>query len=214
MRRLDDRLRTIALATKGFMPEAEGDALFDAAHAACDELPGLPLAEIGSYCGRSTVWLGAVAAERGVSLYAVDHHGGSEENQAGWQWHDPAVVNHDGRIDTLPFFRATMRSAGLTEVVHECVGEAHAIGAEWTTPLALCFIDGGHGRDVARGDYHAWHAHVAVGGILAVHDVFADPADGGQAPHDEIYRPALASGRFTEVGCTGSLRVLRRVSAA
>ncbi|NBO80250.1 MAG: class I SAM-dependent methyltransferase, partial [Actinobacteria bacterium] len=177
MRRLDDRLRTIALATKGFMPEDEGDALFDAAHMACDALPGLPLAEIGSYCGRSTVWLGAVAAERAVVLYAVDHHGGSEENQAGWQWHDPTVVNADGRIDTLPFFRATMRNAGLTAVVRECVGDSHVIGATWNLPLAFCFIDGGHARDIARGDYRAWHAHVAVGGMLAIHDVFADPAD-------------------------------------
>ena len=213
MRRLDDRLRTIALATKGFMPEDEGDALFDAAHTACDALPGLPLAEIGSYCGRSTVWLGAVAAERAVVLYAVDHHGGSEENQAGWQWHDPTVVNADGRIDTLPFFRATMRNAGLAAVVRECVGDSHVIGATWNLPLAFCFIDGGHARDMARGDYRAWHAHVAVGGMLAIHDVFADPADGGQAPHDEIYRPALASGQFIEASSTGSLRVLRRVSA-
>ena len=213
MRRLDDRLRTIALATKGFMPEDEGDALFDAAHTACDALPGLPLAEIGSYCGRSTVWLGAVAAERAVVLYAVDHHGGSEENQAGWQWHDPTVVNADGRIDTLPFFRATMRNAGLAAVVRECVGDSHVIGATWNLPLAFCFIDGGHARDIARGDYRAWHAHVAVGGMLAIHDVFADPADGGQAPHDEIYRPALASGQFIEASSTGSLRVLRRVSA-
>lgn len=213
MRRLDDRLRTIALTTKGFMPEAEGDALFAAAHAACDVLPGLPLAEIGSYCGRSTVWLGAVALERAVSLYAVDHHGGSEENQAGWQWHDSEVVNEDGRIDTLPFFRATMRTAGLTTAVHECVGDSHMIGATWTKPLALCFIDGGHGREVARGDYRSWQAHVAVGGTLAIHDVFADPSEGGQAPYDEIYRPALASGQFVEVDQTGSLRVLRRVSA-
>ncbi len=213
MRRLDDRLRTIALATKGFMPEDEGDALFDAAHTACDALPGLPLAEIGSYCGRSTVWLGAVAAEHAVVLYAVDHHGGSEENQAGWQWHDPTVVNADGRIDTLPFFRATMRNAGLTAVVRECVGDSHVIGATWNLPLAFCFIDGGHAREMARGDYRAWHAHVAVGGMLAIHDVFADPADGGQAPHDEIYRPALTSGQFIEASSTGSLRVLRRVSA-
>ena len=212
MRRLDDRLRTIALATKGFMPEDEGDALFDAAHTACDALPGLPLAEIGSYCGRSTVWLGAVAAEHAVVLYAVDHHGGSEENQAGWQWHDPTVVNADGRIDTLPFFRATMRNAGLAAVVRECVGDSHVIGATWNLPLAFCFIDGGHARDIARGDYRAWHAHVAVGGMLAIHDVFADPADGGQAPHDEIYKPALASGQFIEASSTGSLRVLRRVS--
>ena len=209
---LDSTLRTIALATKGFMPEAEGDALFVAAHSACEALPGLPMVEVGSYCGRSTVWLGAVARERGTVLHAVDHHGGSEENQAGWEWHDPEIVNTQGRIDTLPFFRQTMQRAGLVDAVRECVGDSHAIGAAWSEPLALCFIDGGHARAVARGDYEAWAQHVAVDGLLAIHDVFEDPADGGQAPFEEIYLPALHSGKFIERSRNGSLRVLQRTS--
>jgi predicted O-methyltransferase YrrM len=209
---LDFALRTIALTTKGFMPEAEGDALFVAARSACEALPGLPMVEVGSYCGRSTVWLGAVARECGTVLHAVDHHGGSEENQAGWEWHDPEIVNTQGRIDTLPFFRQTMQRAGLVDVVRECVGDSHAIGAAWREPLALCFVDGGHARAVARGDYEAWAQHVAVGGLLAIHDVFEDSADGGQAPFEEIYLPALHSGKFTERSRSGSLRVLQRTS--
>lgn len=208
---LASSLRTIALATKGFMPEAEGDALYDAAHLACDSVPGAPMVEVGSYCGRSTVWLGGAALERGVALYAVDHHGGSEENQVGWEWHDPELVNSDGRIDTLPYFRATMRAAGLDDVVREVVGDSHAIGRAWSTPLAMCFIDGGHGREVARGDYEAWASHVAKDGLLVIHDVFERPEDGGQAPYEEIYLPAIAAGGFVEHSRTGSLRVLRRV---
>jgi hypothetical protein len=45
--------------------------------------------------------------------------------------------------------------------------------------------------------------------VLAIHDVFPDPADGGRPPYEDIYLPALASGRFTELSATGSLRVLR-----
>ncbi|MFM7526651.1 MAG: class I SAM-dependent methyltransferase [Actinomycetota bacterium] len=209
---LDASLRTIALATKGFMPPDEGDALHDAALAAGASLPGLPMAEIGSYCGRSTVWLGAAAQKCGVALYAVDHHGGSEENQEGWEWHDKEVVNSAGRIDTLPFFRDTMRRAGLMGVVHECVGDSHVIGQGWTQPLALVFIDGGHGRDIARGDYQAWSPHIALHGMLVVHDVFEHAADGGQAPYEEIYLAALASGKFDELSRHGSLRVLRRIA--
>lgn len=209
---LESRLRTIALATKGFMPPDEGDALYAAAMDACTNVPGLPLVEIGSYCGRSTVWLGAVAQRCGVTLYAVDHHGGSEENQAGWEWHDTDVVNTDGHIDTLPFFRHTMQRAGLTDVVSERVGDSHVIGKSWQQPVALCFIDGGHGRHIARGDYAAWAPHVASGGSLVIHDVFESAADGGQAPYEEIYLPAIKSGRFTETSRTGSLRVLRCVS--
>jgi predicted O-methyltransferase YrrM len=207
---LESALRTIALATKGFMPENEGDALYEAANLACTSLPGLPMVEVGSYCGRSTVWLGAVARDHGVVLYAVDHHGGSEENQIGWEWHDPEVVNAEGRIDTLPFFRATMQSANLTHVVYERVGDSHEIGRSWTEPVSLCFIDGGHAREVARRDYDAWAGHVARGGVLVVHDVFERPEDGGQAPYEEIYLAALGSGRFVERSRTGSLRVLQR----
>jgi len=211
---LEPDLRTIALETKGFMPADEGDALYAAAVDACTAVPGHPLVEVGSYCGRSTVWLGAVARRFGVVLHAVDHHGGSEENQPGWEWHDTSVVDASGRIDTLPFFRTTMRRAGLTDVVAECVGDSHEIGAQWRRPLCLCFIDGGHGREIARGDYLAWSQHVTPGGSLVIHDVFENPADGGQAPYEEIYLPAITSGRFVEVSRTGSLRVLRRVSGA
>ena len=209
---LESRLRTIALATKGFMPPDEGDALYAAAIDACTNLPGLPLVEIGSYCGRSTVWLGAAAKKCGVKLHAVDHHGGSEENQVGWEWHDSDVVNDAGRIDTLPFFRDTMRRAELTDAVQEWIGDSHTIGRSWQQPVALCFIDGGHGRAVARGDYEAWSGHVAPGGSLAIHDVFASADEGGQAPYEEIYVPAISSGRFEEISRTGSLRVLRRLS--
>jgi len=196
------------------MPPAEGDALFQAAIDACTNVPGLAVVEVGSYCGRSTVWLGAAARSCGTILHAIDHHGGSEENQAGWEWHDTEVVNAEGRIDTLPFFRATMHRAGLTDVVREHVGESHAIGTAWRERVALCFIDGGHAREVARGDYRAWAGHVAVGGALVIHDVFESSHDGGQAPYEEIYLPALRSGLFTESSRHGSLRVLQRVSDA
>lgn len=209
---LDAHLRTIALSTKGFMPEAEGDALYEAALAAAALVPKLPMVEIGSYCGRSTVWLGAAARAAGTELYAVDHHGGSEENQAGWEWHDTEVVNAQGRIDTLPFFRATIQRANLGDVVRECVGDSHELGAQWRRAVSFCFIDGGHARLVARGDYAAWSTHVAIGGTLAIHDVFEHPRDGGQAPYEEIYLPAITSGRYAEVSRTGSLRVLRRVA--
>ena len=52
---------------------------------------------------------------------------------------------------------------------------------------------------------------MAVGGTLAIHDVFPDPSDGGRPPYEQIFRPALESGRFCLVSSAGSLRVLRRV---
>jgi len=195
------------------MPPEEGDALYDAACAAGAAVPGSPFLEVGSYCGRSTVWLGAAARRSGTVVFAVDHHRGSEENQPGWEWHDTSLIDPDtGRLDTLPHFRRTIARAGLDDSVVAVVGESPVVACWWKTPLAFLFIDGGHGVEPARLDYELWTPHVVPGGILAIHDVFPDPADGGRPPYEQIYVPALASGLFVEVSVTGSLRVLRRVS--
>jgi len=204
--------RELALATKGFMPATEGDALWNAAVEAGVAVPNAPMLEVGSYCGRSTIWLGDAAERSGTVLFAVDHHRGSEENQAGWDHHDVEVVDtRIGKMDTLPFFRAAIHDAELEDSVIAVVGKSPLVAATWTTPLSLLFIDGGHGEEPARLDYEGWAPHVAVGGTLAIHDVFPDPADGGRPPYEQIFRPALESGRFQMVSATGSLRVLRRV---
>jgi hypothetical protein len=209
---LDPALRALALATRGFMPEVEGDALHDAALAAAEAVPGAPWVEVGSYCGRSTVWLGAAARAAGATLFAVDHHRGSEENQVGWEHHDPEVVDDRvGKMDTLPFFRRAIHDADLEDVVVGVVGWSPIVARAWSTPLAFLFIDGGHGVEPARADYEGWTPHVAPGGTLAIHDVFPDPADGGRPPYEQIYLPAIESGRFELSSATGSLRVLTRV---
>ena len=210
---LPESVRKAALAATGFMPADEGDALYEAALRAGWSLPGLPFVEVGSYCGRSTIWLGAAARARHTVLFAIDHHRGSEENQAGWESHDSALVDTAiGKMDTLPTFRRTIHDAGLEEVVIAIVGESPKVARWWGRPCALVFIDGGHGVEPARADYAGWTPHVAIGGLLAIHDVFPDPADGGRPPYEDIYVPAIASGRFTESSECGSLRVLRRTS--
>jgi len=204
--------REVALATKGFMPATEGDALWNAAVEAGAAVPNAPMLEVGSYCGRSTIWLGDAAERSGTVLFAVDHHRGSEENQAGWDHHDVEVVDaRIGKMDTLPFFREAIHDAGLEDSVIAVVGTSPLVAATWTTPLSFLFIDGGHGEEPARLDYEGWTPHVAVGGTLAIHDVFPDPADGGRPPYEQIFRPALESGRFQMMSAIGSLRVLRRV---
>jgi predicted O-methyltransferase YrrM len=204
---MDDHLLGVARAAKGFMPDDEGMAL----HAAAASVDG-PYLEIGTYCGKSTVYLGAAARQRGTVVFTVDHHRGSEENQAGWQWHEPDLVDAAiNRMDTLPWFRRTIHDAGLEGTVVAVVGDSPAVAAAWATPLAFLFVDGGHGVEPARLDYEQWTPHVVAGGVLAIHDVFPDPADGGRPPYEQIFVPALASGRFALVSATGSLRVLRRV---
>ena len=206
---MDPALRQLAEAAKGFMPPDEGLALHDAALAAGQDVPGAPFVEIGSWCGKSTVYLGAAARERGTVVLAVDHHRGSEENQSGWEHHDPTLVDPEtGLLDTLPTFRRTIHEARLDDYVLAVVADSPTFASCVMTACAFVFIDGGHGAAPAHADYEAWSTHVAPGGTLAIHDVFPDPADGGRPPY-EIYLRALDDG-FTEVGATGSLRVLRR----
>jgi predicted O-methyltransferase YrrM len=199
-----------AEAARGFMPSDEGLALYEAALGV--SVPG-PFLEVGSYCGKSGVYLGAAARSMGRVLFSVDHHRGSEENQPGWEWHEPDLVDPEvGLMDTLPWFRRTIFDAGLEDTVIAVVGQSPTVARNWGTPLALLFIDGGHGVEPARLDYELWTPSVAPGGRLVIHDVFPDPADGGRPPYEQIYLPALASGRFTEVRAVGSLRVLERTA--
>jgi hypothetical protein len=215
--RLDDVI-ALARGVRGFMPEDEGLALTDAAVRAGREAPAdragrrASFVEIGAWCGKSTLYLGAAAEAVGAVLFSVDHHRGSEENQPGWEHHQPDLVDpDDGRIDTLPHWRRAVARARLEASVVGVVGDSPTVAAAWSTPLAFCFIDGGHGETPAWADFFGWTPHVAVGGRLAIHDVFPDPADGGRPPY-ELFCAALASGEWAEEPGCGSLRVLRRVA--
>jgi predicted O-methyltransferase YrrM len=197
-----------ARAAKGFMPDDEGALLH---RVAVDRLRFGPAVEVGTYCGKSAIYLGAAARSVGGTVFTVDHHRGSEENQAGWEYHDPSLVDPEaGLMDTFPTFRRTLGDAGLEEQVVAVVGRSTTVSAHWRTPLSLLFVDGGHTDEHVGNDYEGWGRWVDRDGALVIHDVFPDPADGGQAPY-RIYLRALESGDFVEAEALGSMRVLTRV---
>ncbi|NLV78611.1 MAG: class I SAM-dependent methyltransferase [Rhodococcus sp.] len=199
----------LAEATPGFMPDDEGTALHDAAVAYLDGGVGV---EIGTYCGRSTIYLGAAAKATDSTIVTVDHHHGSEEHQPGWEYHDTSLVDpHTGRLDTVGRLRHTLADADLESHVVAIVGSSPQVAAFWQTTASFVFIDGGHSSAAAQADYEGWARWVRIGGALIIHDVFPDPADGGRPPY-EIYCRALESGEFTERSVTGSLRVLERTA--
>ncbi|OKH67944.1 hypothetical protein EB72_02360 [Mycobacterium sp. SWH-M1] len=199
----------LAERVTGFMPVDEGRTLYDTALRYLGD--GVAV-EIGTYCGKSTVMLGAAAQQTGGLLFTVDHHHGSEEHQAGWEYHDSSLVDPvTGLFDTLPTLRHTLDAANLDEHVVAVVGRSPVVARGWRTPLRLVFIDGGHTEEAAQRDFDGWARWVEVGGALVIHDVFPNPADGGQAPF-HIYRKALECGDFREELATGSMRVLERVS--
>ena len=213
--RLDDHLLAAFRVATGFMPEDEGRFLHayavQAGESARSPAVGrAALLEVGTYCGKSAILLGAAARATGATAFTVDHHRGSEENQAGWQHHDASLVDPaTGLMDTLPVFRRTIAGAGLEPEVVAVIGRSATVARHWRTPLDLLFIDGGHGEEPAHADLEGWAPWVRPGGLMLIHDVFPDPADGGRPPY-EIYLRALASG-FEEVGVQGSMRALRRV---
>jgi predicted O-methyltransferase YrrM len=204
---MDDAMRMAAEAAPGFMPPDEGLALYAAAGRAATLGP---IVEIGTYCGKSTIYLAAAARTHRTVVVTIDHHRGSEEHQPGWEYHDAALVDPAaGRIDTLPTMRRTLHMAGVEEDVVVVIGRSTVVSRLWSTPVGMVFIDGSHTEEAAGLDYEGWAGHVCPGGLLAIHDVFANPADGGQAPF-HIYERALHSGVFVDDSRAGSLRVLRR----
>ncbi len=204
-----DELFVLADATKGFMPPLEGRALYEHGLDAGRRRPGGTWLEIGSWCGKSTLYLGAAAEESLSVLYSLDHHHGSEENQAGWEHFDESLVDPlDGRLNTLPSWQRTIALAGLESTIVGLVGISSVVAPHFAQSLDLLFIDGGHGHDVAWADFEHWAPKVVPGGLLLIHDVFEDPRDGGRPPY-EIYL-AARDGHFRDVAARGSLRVLER----
>jgi len=195
---------------KGFLDPEEGRGLYEIALRA--SLLG-PCMEIGSYCGKSAVYLGSACRENAATLFSIDHHRGSEEQQPGEEYFDPALFDFKTfGIDTFARFRQTIILAGLEETVVPLVSRSDIVARSWATPLSLVFIDGGHASETARSDYDCWAGHILPGGYLLIHDIFENPGEGGQAPW-EVYKIALASGRFEARPRIKTLGVLKRKAA-
>lgn len=193
---------------KGFLNKKEGGALYRYAAEVAHRAPCL---EIGSYCGKSTVYLGTACKENRSVLYALDHHRGSEEHQPGEEYHDPDLFDpEEGLVDSFKTFRRTIRQARLEDTVVPIVAGSGVASRGWLTPLAMVFIDGGHSVEAALCDYRSWACHIVPQGILAIHDIFKDPSQGGQAPYD-IWKLACASGLFEEIEIVDTLGFLRRL---
>ena len=192
---------------KGFLPVDEAVQLNQWAMRGAEVGP---LLEIGSYCGLSTLHLAAAARQAGTVVFAIDHHRGSEEHQAGEFFHDEDLVDEDRDFDSLPEFRRNLKRHDAQDVVIPIVAPATTVARYWTTPLGFLFIDGGHSIDAALSDYRSWIGHLRKDGLLVIHDVFPNPAEGGQAPH-AIWQMAKQSGLFMEAGSLQTLRALKRL---
>jgi predicted O-methyltransferase YrrM len=205
------QLLDLAREVKGFMPDNEGLALHEIARTVGENNLSGTWLEVGAWCGKSAIYLGSAAEESQSVLYSLDHHRGSEENQAGWEHFDETLIDAaDGRLNTLPHWQRSIAQAELESTVLGLVGPSVVVAQHFNQSLDLLFIDGGHGHEVAWADYHAWTPKVRSGGTLLIHDVFEKPSDGGRPPY-EIYRACIDSGNFVDLTAEGSLRALRAV---
>ena len=196
-------------SVKGFLDHNEGICLYN--HALSSSKKG-PILEIGSYCGKSTIYLATAAKEYNCSVYSVDHHTGSEENQVGWEYHDIELFDEEtGKINSFPEFMRNLRKADLLDTVIPIVSDSSLVSRDWKIPLSMVFIDGGHTMEAAFNDFNNWKDKIIKGGILAIHDVFPNPDDGGRPPF-EIYRKALSEKSFKEVEAVKSLRILEKLN--
>ena len=192
---------------KGFLDEREADCLYKLALQAGKNGPCL---EIGSYCGKSSVYIGTACKKNATVLFSIDHHTGSEEQQPGEAYFDPDLFDKEtGKVDTLKHFRKTIADFDLEDVVIPVIGRSALIGSVWKTPLSLIFIDGSHAYESVLNDYNIWANNLIPGGYLLFHDIFPDPAKGGQAPY-LVYQKAVESGLYEEMPMFESLGILIR----
>jgi len=207
---MTDRIESLlqyAGTVKGYMDVVEGLKLFDLALEASAKGPCL---EIGSFCGKSSVYIGTACKHKGTTLFTIDHHRGSEEQQPGQLYFDPEIYDErTGRVDSLPLLRQTLEKAGLEDTVVPMITTSRVAAKNWATPLGMVFIDGGHSYEAALTDYECWGPHLVKNGYLVFHDIYPDPSKGGQAPY-EVYKLALNSGVYTELPMSGSLGILRK----
>jgi len=193
---------------KGFIEEKEGEALYKFALEYSKKGNCL---EIGSYCGKSALYIGSAVKVNSKLLYSIDHHLGSEEQQPGEEYHDPELINPSGDgINTLPFFIETLERSQLKETVIPIISSSEEAFEDLGGPFSMIFIDGGHSKEAAVIDYKLWSSKLARGGLLAIHDVFPNPDDGGRPPYD-IYCMALESNNFEKIDLIGSLGLLKKI---
>ena len=150
--------------------------------------------EIGSYCGKSTCFIGQACKENKSKLITIDHHKGSEEQQLGELYFDAEVYDKKlGRVNTLPLLEKNLAKFDLEDVVKPLVMDSISASKIVENNADLIFIDGSHTFESAESDYELWKNKIKKGGTLAIHDVYDSEDEGGQAPN-KIFKQSLNEG--------------------
>ena len=176
---------------KGFLDLNEGIALYEEVKRVSENNFCV---EIGSYCGKSTCFIGQACKENKSKLITIDHHKGSEEQQLGELYFDAEVYDEKlGRVNTLPLLIKNLAKFDLEDVVKPLVMDSISASKIVENNADLIFIDGSHTFESAESDYELWKNKIKKGGTLAIHDVYDSEDEGGQAPN-KIFKQSLNEG--------------------
>jgi predicted O-methyltransferase YrrM len=186
-----DSIRRIAAAVDGWLSDAQGRALYDAAARVTGR--GIIL-EIGSWKGRSTVWLAHGARRAGARVHAVDPHVNSRE---------------DPHANTLEQFSSNIVHAGVADSVETLVMTSAEAAARLESGVELLFVDGDHSLEGARADAALWLPRVIAGGTVMFHDV---ATSGYSGPRRVFQAHVCRSPRFQNIRLVGSMGIARRTS--
>lgn len=201
------RVHRLTRDIDGWLTDLEGAALY---HAAAYGPAEGAIVEIGSFKGKSTVWLASGSKQEGRGpVYAVDTHMGSPENQPGAEY--ASHMPPEGTTEAV--FRANIRSSGVADHVVPLVMSSSTAAETWHDPIRLLFIDGAHEYEAARSDFLMWQEHVVVGGLVAFHDV--DEWDGTSdldGPSRVVYEDAARAGTYSSPTLINHLALLSKTS--
>ena len=176
---------------KGFMPNHEGQALTKWAKKFSQHGPAL---EIGTFGGKSALYIAAGISSNNQLIYTIDHHLGSEEHQLGEEYFDSDIYdNHLGRVNTVPLMQENLQQFDESKWIIPIIADANVLAPNWKQELGLLFIDGSHTEISAENDYDNWSSKIHSMGALVIHDIYEKPEEGGQAPY-LIYQKALNDG--------------------
>ena len=191
---------------KGFLDLNEGIALYEEVKRVSENNFCV---EIGSYCGKSTCFIGQACKENKSKLITIDHHKGSEEQQLGELYFDAEVYDEKlGRVNTLPLLEKNLAKFDLEDVVKPLVMDSISASKIVENNADLIFIDGSHTFESAESDYELWKNKIKKGGTLAIHDIYDSENEGGQAPN-KIFKQSLNEG-FNFIKRVKSLVLLQK----
>jgi predicted O-methyltransferase YrrM len=189
-----DTIEDLVKGVEGWLTDREGRLLCDLASRCTGK--GV-IVEIGSWKGKSTIWLGRGSKEgNGVMIHAVDPHIGF-----------PDVEEVYGKIWTFEEFKNNIAKAAVDDVVIPIIKTSEDAAKDFGWPVELIFIDGVHLYDYVKLDFELWFPKVVESGVMVFHDT-----TGERGPKRLVKERVFRSRNFKNVGFVDTITFAEKVA--